>query len=99
MSDGVQIDLGALAREIAARISPDALVDMSDIAAMLRVAPRYVAERYVPAPGFPKPIRLTGTDGRRSHPKWFRRDIIAWLESHRDGKRKTGGRPREKIDF
>lgn len=93
------IDVQTLAREIAARMSPDALLDAEDVGALLKVSARYVTEEYVPAPGFPKPIRLTGPDGRRGKPRWQRRDIVAWIESHKDGRSKRGGRPRDSTEL
>ena len=91
------IDVEALAREIACRMSPDALLDAEDVAAMLKVTPRYVTEQYAGAPGFPGAIRLTGPDGRRSKPRWQRSDIAQWISSHRNGASKAGGRPRKPI--
>lgn len=41
----------------------------------MKTTPRYVTESYVNAPGFPQPIYLTGVDGRKSKPRWIRRDV------------------------
>jgi len=95
MSDQSNLDVQALAREIAARMAPDALLDADDVAALLKCAPRYVTEQYASAPGFPKALRLTGPDGRRSQPRWLRAEVVAWIAAHRDGKSKRGGRPRK----
>lgn len=91
MSD---IDLMELAREIAARMAPDSLLDSEDVGALLKCVPRYVTEQYQLSPGFPKAIRLTGPDGRRSQPRWQRSAIMLWVASHEGGRSKVGGRPR-----
>lgn len=93
----VQIDISALAREIAARMAPDALLDSEDVGALLKCSARNVMARYVPAPGFPKAIRLTTTEGK-SQPRWVRSDIVAWVEKHRKGVTGRGGRPRANPD-
>lgn len=92
------VDVQELAREIAVRMAPDALLEAEDVGAMLRCSGRYVLEHYVPAPGFPKPLRLTGSEGRRSKPRWRRCDIVAWIDSHVGGQSKRGGRPRLQSD-
>ncbi len=95
---GGSVDLSDLARQVAAIIAPDALLEASDIGAMLKCTPRYVTEEYARSPGFPKAIRLTGPNGRSSKPRWRRRDIAQWIDSHVGGKSKRGGRPRMNPD-
>lgn len=90
----MEIDIEELASRIAAKIAPDALLNPSDVAVMLGVSARHVLDVYQGVPGFPKAIRLTGKNGTRGKPKWIRRDITAWIHGHREGKSKTGGRPR-----
>jgi len=90
-------DVVELAREIAMRLAPDALLEAKDVGAMLRCSAEYVTEQYACAPGFPKALRLTGKDGRRSKPRWIRSDIVAWIEKHRKGITTRGGRPRNPI--
>ena len=92
------VDLEELARQIAARLAPDALLEARDVGALLKCTPEYVTEDYARAPGFPKAIRLTGPGGRRSKPRWRRRDITDWIDSHVGGKSKLGGRPRLNPD-
>jgi predicted DNA-binding transcriptional regulator AlpA len=92
------MDIEALAREIAHRLDPEALLDAEDVGAYLKCSSRYVLEGYAVAPGFPKAIRLTGPDGRRSQPRWRKSDITAWVSSHLNGRRKQGGRPRNTIE-
>jgi hypothetical protein len=92
------LDVAELARQIAVRMSPDALLDAADVAAMLKYEPRYVTEQLVLAPGFPKPIRLTGPEGRRGQPRWLRASITDWIASHAGGASKRGGRPRNQPD-
>lgn len=91
-------DLQALAREIAARMAPDALLDLEDVAALLKCTSRYVSEHYAKVPGFPPALQLPSSKGRVSRPRWQRSDIIAWVESHKAGKdRSKGGRPRRAV--
>ena len=56
------IDLRALARELAARMADDSLLDSDDVAALLKCSPRQVLERYALTPGFPPAIRLRGPE-------------------------------------
>jgi predicted DNA-binding transcriptional regulator AlpA len=88
------IDLQQLAREIAMRMDPEALLEAADVGAYLKCSARYVQEEYLKSPGFPKPLRLTGPEGRRGNARWRRRDIVAWVDSHDNGATKRGGRPR-----
>ena len=84
-----------LAREIAARLDPEALLDAKDVGAILKVSARYVSEQFAVAPGFPRAVRLTGPDGRRGKPRWHRSEIMRWISSHQNGSTKKGGRPRK----
>ena len=93
------IDIEELARQIAMRMDPEALMDAEDVGAYLKCSARYVRERFVLAPGFPKPLRLTGPNGSRAQPRWRRQDITAWVNSHLNGQSKRGGRPRNPIDI
>lgn len=88
-------DIEALARQIAIRMDPEALMDAEDVGAYLKVSSRYVQEQYAVAPGFPKALRLTGPDGRKGNARWRRQDITTWVNSHIDGRSKLGGRPRK----
>lgn len=90
----MEIDVEHLAREIAARLAPEALLDAADVGAMLRCSARYVTEQYVLVPGFPRAIRLTGPGGRRGQPKWQRSDVTAWIAMHKECRSTRGGRPR-----
>lgn len=89
------LDMRELARHLGAVMANDSLLDTEDVAAILKVTPRYVSESYVNAPGFPKPIYLTGEGGRKSKPRWIRRDVIEWINSHAQGRPSRGGRPRK----
>lgn len=91
------IDIEALAREIAFRMDPDALMDAEDVGAYLKCSARYVQEGYATSPGFPKAIRLTGPKGRRGNARWKRQDIMKWVDSHINGRSKRGGRPRNEV--
>ena len=63
----------------------DTLLKAADIAAMLQVAPRVVAEKYAMRPDFPCAIRLPSEKGQ-GHYRWKREDIIAWIGSLRRDK-------------
>lgn len=74
------VDVQALAREIAFRMDPEALLDAKDVSAMLKCEPRYLAAQYAKAPGFPKAARLPTADGKQGHPRWRRREVQAWID-------------------
>lgn len=89
-------EIQELARELAVRMAPDALLDREDVASLLRCTPRYVSDHYSLAPGFPRAIYLaSGPDGRRGLPKWRRSAIMEWIEKQADGKPARGGRQRK----
>lgn len=89
-----QIDVVELARQIAMRMDPEALLDRADVGAMLKCQPRYVGEVYAKVEGFPKPYILTTVHGK-SHPLYKRKDIQAFIDQHRPAPtKKGGGRPR-----
>jgi predicted DNA-binding transcriptional regulator AlpA len=94
------IDLDDLARAIAARMDPAALLEPADVGAMLKVCPRQVTDRYAKSPGFPAPVSLPTASGGRSQPRWQRADIVAWIASRKPGARKPGqpGRPRREPE-
>lgn len=89
------IDIVQLARELAARMAPDALLDSSDVGALLKCSARQVTERYALVAGFPAALRLTGMDGAKGQPRYRRSAIMKWIASHENGASKRGGRPRE----
>lgn len=97
MSLAETIDVEALARHIAVRMDPEALLDAEDVGAILRCTARYVKESYTRAPGFPKAIRLPGPDAQKSQPRWRRSHIMAWIEANEDGKTTRGGRRRNNL--
>lgn len=89
-----------LAREIAFRMAPDALLSVADVAAMLDLDnPRSVTEHMVKLPGFPKAIRWDTTTGGKSRPRFLRSDITTWINSHRGQVGKRGGRPRKEVTW
>lgn len=92
-----EIDIQDLAREIAARMAPDALLDAKDVGALLKCSAEYVTEQYAKAPGFPQALRLTGCGGRKSKPRWMRAEIMEWIQRHKHGRGTRGGRPRRDI--
>jgi predicted DNA-binding transcriptional regulator AlpA len=61
----------------------NALLNATDIADILRVAPRVVAEKYAMQPDFPKPIRLPSLKGK-GHLRWRAEEINEWIESLRE---------------
>jgi hypothetical protein len=56
------------------------LIDGHELASLLRLDYRYVTEKVIFAPGFPKAIRVTP----RSHRKWLLREIMAWIETRKE---------------
>lgn len=88
-ADVLGIDLQALAREIAARMDPLALLDADDVAALMKYRKRTVLEDLAKKPWFPKPVNLDG-----GQPRWLRADITACLEARREKAEKKPGRPR-----
>lgn len=90
------IDHELLARQIAAHLDENALLDAADIAALWKFSTRYVSEVMTKIPGFPEPVRLPGRDGKPGHPRWRKRDVIAYAEAHGPvPKASRGGRPRK----
>lgn len=98
-ADGLVVDVQALAREIAARMDPDALWDSKDVASYIKCAPRHVTEELAGTPGFPAAIRLPTKDGRRGQPRWRRSAIVKWVAACEQGRKPQGGRPRKKVEL
>lgn len=90
-----EIDISELARQIAARMAPDALLSPDDVGTLLDCTGRYVSSQYALSPGFPKAVRLTGPDGRRSKPKYRRSAVMAWIDGHEDNRSHRGGAARK----
>ena len=90
------VDLRTLAREIAARMVPDALLDAQDVAALLNISPHTVQNRAAAIPGFPKAIRLVLTKGARGVSRWERREILEWVQKQKEGRR--GGARRKPVN-
>lgn len=88
------LDLQALAREIAARMAPDALLDADDVGALMKYSPRYVTEELAKRPWFPKPVNL----GAKGQPRWMRADIAACIAARRQEAQKKPGRPRRQLE-
>lgn len=61
-------------------LTTDELLDAEDIAAMLKVKPRQVSERYSMQPDFPKPIRLPSAKGQ-GQKRWKRPEVLKWINS------------------
>ena len=94
MSETAAVDVVELARQIAMRMDPEALLDRADVAAMLKCRPRTVGEVYAKAEGFPKPYELKTLHGK-SHPLYKRKDVQAYIDGHcPNPPKKSGGRPR-----
>ena len=93
-----EFNYAALARQIAARMSPEALLSAEDVGAMLGYPARYIRETIALAPGFPSAIRLQlDTDGKRSFPRWRRTDVEQWVVDNMERRRARGGRPRNVV--
>ena len=92
------LNYAELARQIAARMSPEALLSAEDVGAMLGYPARYIRETIALAPGFPLAIRLKlDSDGKRSNPRWRRTDIEKWVTTHRSQRPTRAGRPRQQT--
>lgn len=74
-----EINVEELARQIAFRMNPDALLTAEDIGAILNCTARYVREKFTAAPKFPKPIYLPLADGKYTNPRWKRSEIDEWI--------------------
>lgn len=59
------------------------LLTAAEAAELLRCSPRYFDDNYRPVPGFPHPVRLPGKRSARSHPLWYRDEILEWVEAQR----------------
>jgi len=93
----MNINIQELAREIAVRLAPDALLNAEDVAALLKCSTSYVLEQYVHAPGFPPSIRIVGPNGRRGHPRWRRSEIMDWIDLNQETNIGRAGRPRNAL--
>ncbi len=83
MQDVLQgINVEELARHIAFRMDPEALLTAEDIGVILNCTARYVRERFAGARGFPKPIYLPLSDGSFTNPKWRRSEIDEWIDEY-----------------
>jgi hypothetical protein len=87
-------ELKVLAREIAARMDPLALLDAEDVGALMKYKARYITEELQFSPGFPKAVRFRLYGRGRAHPRWIRSDITDYIMATRDGHEKRPGRPR-----
>lgn len=87
------IDIQALAREIAARMDPAALMDAEDVGALMRYSARHVNEVLAKKDWFPRPVDL---DGQR---RWRRADIVACIEQRQVKAKKKPGRPRQPAEM
>ena len=93
-----ELNYAELARQIAARMSPEALLSAEDVGAMLGYPARYIRETIALAPGFPVAIRLRlDSDGKRSNPRWRRTDVEDWVTAHLAQRRTRAGRPRQQT--
>lgn len=72
-----------------------ALWSTKEIGEYLQRPAQSVRERIVVLPGFPAPIRLPSGESGRSFPRWKATEVIAWVESHQNGRGARGGRPRK----
>ncbi|WP_244103614.1 hypothetical protein [Burkholderia gladioli] len=73
----------------------NALWSTKEIGEYLLRPAQSVRERIVVLPGFPVPVRLPSGEHGRSFPRWKATEVIAWVESHRNGRSARGGRPRK----
>lgn len=77
-----EAEVEGIARHLATFLCPDALLDAKDVGALLKCSARHVLAWHAKSPGFPDPVRLNGPDGQVGHPRWLRKDITSWINSH-----------------
>lgn len=93
----MDINLEELAREIAVRMAPEALLTADDVGALLGCTARYVRERFAELENFPKPIRFKLDHESYTQPRWKRSELYDYIEAHgltEIQHRKRSGRPR-----
>ena len=89
-----ELNYAELARQIAARMSPEALLSAEDVGAMLGYPARYIRETIALAPGFPVAIRQRlDSDGKRNNPRWRRTDVEDRVTAHLAQRRTRAGQP------
>ncbi|PRE90143.1 hypothetical protein [Burkholderia gladioli] len=94
--DLVERIVSELDRRVKAPVPLDiALWSTKEIGEYLQRPAQSVRERIVVLPGFPAPIRLPSGENGRSFPRWKATEVIAWVESHQNGRGGRGGRPRK----
>lgn len=75
--------LDELARKIAARLTPHALWDLSEVSEFLHRSEQHTRMWVITLDGFPRPIRIPwGKGAERPQPLWRAKDVISWAESH-----------------
>lgn len=79
------IDIQALAREIAAQLDPNALMNGDDLAAYFRCCRRQAVERIAKRKGFPTPVQRG---------LWRRREVIEFANTPA---KRGPGRPRRQL--
>ena len=88
------VDYSALAAELAPYLAEESLLSAQQVGALTGHSARAIQEVYAGSPGFPRPVTLTGREGRKSHPKWKKSEILDWISSINKGPAKAG-RPRK----
>ncbi|KAF1062779.1 AlpA family phage regulatory protein [Burkholderia gladioli] len=75
--------LAELARQIATRLAPHALWDMSEVAAYLHQTEEHARQWIVSQDEFPPRIRIPSAKrAEKVRFLWRAKDVIAWAESH-----------------
>lgn len=82
------IDYDKLADALAERMSKTPPIEkvvwgVKECASYLRVSERHFSDRISKHHKFPRAITLPIDGKRRTHPKWFAGEIIAWAEKQR----------------
>ncbi|WP_420958077.1 hypothetical protein [Burkholderia gladioli] len=96
MSELVERIVSELERQLKVTVPlENALWSTKEIGEYLLRPAQSVRERIVTLPGFPAPIRLPSGERGRSFPRWKATEVIAWVESHQNGRSARGGRPRK----
>ena len=74
-----------LSSNIKSSVEPENLLwDIKEISEYIRVSYKYTSEYIVSHHRFPRPIRLPTKDGRKGHPRWYAKEVMEWVQEHRE---------------
>ncbi|WP_321822103.1 MULTISPECIES: hypothetical protein [unclassified Burkholderia] len=77
-------ELETLAGQIAAKVSPNALWHLAEVAEYLHRSEQHTRQWIITLSGFPRPIRIPSGKSatERARPLWRSKDVIEWAESY-----------------